>query len=138
MAGPAVALAACSAHCQSSSAQPAAGMAAEVQPAVDRLGAGAAMIVASVAGGGRRGRLHCQIGDLRQHDRFFAGCARRLIRRRGAGGGGMLCSIRAPQFPQKRSSALTSLWQFGHCAIWLPLSSRYLNTKCEPGAARME
>jgi hypothetical protein len=40
-----------------------------------------------------------------------------------AGGGGMLGSSRAPQFPQKRSSALTSLWQFGHCAIWLPLIS---------------
>ena len=54
------------------------------------------------------------------------------------GGGGMLCAIRAPQFPQKRSSAFTSLWQFGHCAIWLPLSSRYLNTKCKPVSARME
>jgi hypothetical protein len=37
-----------------------------------------------------------------------------------AGGATDFGSRRAPQFPQKRSSSLTSLWQFGHCAMWLP------------------
>jgi len=102
-------------------------------------GAGAAMIVASAGGCGG-------VGGCMPRSVIFGSTIVSLPVVRGgsftagveAGGGGMLGSIRAPQFPQKRSSALTSLWQFGHCAIWLPLSSRYVNTICEPGSARME
>jgi len=97
------------------------------------------MIVASVEGAGGAGG--CMVKSVifgRTIVSLPVGRGGSLGEGAEAGAGGALCSIREPQFPQNRSSALTSLWQFGHCAIWLPLSSRYLNTKCEPGSVRTE
>jgi len=100
------------------------------------VGAGVAMIVASTGGCGGCmsrpvifGRMIVSL-PVERGGSFTGGGA--------TGGGGMLGVIRAPQFPQKRSSAFNSLWQFGHCAISSPLSSRYLNMKCKPGSARIE
>jgi hypothetical protein len=81
------------------------------------------MIVASVAGGWDGGAGGCMVRSV-----IFGSTTVSLPPMRGGSlaggteaGGGMLGSSRAPQFPQKRSSGLTSLWQFGHCAMWLPL-----------------
>ena len=73
-------------------------------------GAGAARIVASVEDGGGAG------GCMPRSVIFGSTIVSLPVGRGGSftggaaiGGGGMLCSMRAPQFPQKRSSALTSL-----------------------------
>jgi hypothetical protein len=82
---------------------------------------GVEMIVASVAGAGGAGG--CMVRSV-----IFGSTIVSLPPLRGGSlaggteaGDGMLASSRAPQLPQKRSSGLTSLWQFGHCAMWLPL-----------------
>jgi hypothetical protein len=76
------------------------------------------MIVASVEGAGEAG------GCIVRSVIFVSTTVSLPVGRGGSfaggaagGAGGVLCAIREPQFPQNRSSALTSLWQFGHCAI---------------------
>src|SRR5689334_17183173 len=85
------------------------------------VGAGAATIVASLAGvpdaGGVGGVIPRSVIFGSTTVSLPVGRAGGLSAALESAGGCARCSSRAPQFPQKRSSALTSLWQFGHCAM---------------------